>query len=157
MEYLGQFLALGIVFAAVTFALVIIVYIWSGIQISKVLRMLGYQKSWMAWIPLANYYALADAIKDENNNITAFGRDINYLFFAFFWIIGLVLSYIPRVGTLLNLTASIIGLGSVFSTIYSRLEDKKIKDTLMIGLISGLIPIVALIKFTGYKEEEKED
>lgn len=140
--------------AYLVFVLIIAVvfYVLYAISHMKALKALGYDKPWMAWIPFANYYALADAALNGGDSMQLFGSlSIPAMVFKLWWVISFVVSFIPGVGNILNLVLRIICLGTCYIKMYARLEHKDEKDVQAIGYVSGFLPIIALCKFLAGK------
>ena len=71
-------LGLGINFAALLFAGIVGIVIWVFMSLAhmKALNALGYDKAWIAWIPYGSYYGLADAVCENEEKVTLFGKFI---------------------------------------------------------------------------------
>ena len=138
-------------FAVVAVIAVIAIYVWTAVVYQKVLKHLGYKNPWMAWIPYVNNYAVADVIRGDNDKTNVLGLELPYMLFNFWWLIGIVITRIPNVGSILYLALQIICLGTCFKTIYAKCEQKDPSEVAALAYVSGFIPIIALIKFTAYK------
>lgn len=150
-EVMAFLLGVGIVFAMVLVLVAIAVYILVGISHMKALNALGYDKAWLVWIPLVgSYYACADVASQKQESVTLFGSvQIPSVVFKFWWVV-LLLKFIAPLATLATIVACVarvILLGSAYSTLYARLEGRTEQDTLAVGLVSGFLPIVAVVKF----------
>ena len=153
MDNLGVLLgALG-AFLVVIVAIAIAFWVMWSISTYKVLKAFGYANPWMAWIPILNYFALAQITADKDKNTTVIKWKIPTIAFSLWFIVGWVLAEIPNVGSLLNIILQVICLGTCFTFIYSKCEGKTIEEVQAIGYISGLIPIIALCKFLSYKSD----
>ena len=141
--------SIAIIFVSVIIC--IAVYVLMGISHMKVLNALGYDKAWMVWIPVIGiYYACADAAAQRKESVTLFGRiKIPAVVFKFWWVILLLefVNPIAKLAKFLVLVGRVVLLGSAYASLYARLEGKMDQDTQAIGLISGLVPIVAMVKF----------
>ncbi len=136
--------------AYLLFVLVIVVVCWVlyGISHMKALKAVGYDKAWMAWIPFANMWALAEVALDGDESMTLFGSlNIPAIAFKLWWAVGLVLSFIPTVGSLLNLVLTVICLGTCYIKMYAKLDGRDEKDVQALGYVSGFFPIIAVFKF----------
>lgn len=151
MSDLAFVAALGIYFV-VLIIIAIVFYVLYGISHMKALKAFGYDKPWMAWIPFANYFALADAVLNGEDNIKLFGSlSIPAVVFKFWWVIALVVSFIPVVGKILNYVLRIVCLGTCYIKIYAKLDGKAEQEVQALGYVSGFLPIVALFKFLAGK------
>lgn len=145
---------MAIVGAYIVFAFIIIVafYVLYGISHMKALRVLGYDRPWMAWIPFANDWALAEVTLNGAENINFFNSfDIPAMVFKLWWLIAIGVSCIPVVGTLLNVVLRVICLGTCYIKMYARLDRTDEKEQQVIGYVSGFFPIVASCKFLAGK------
>ena len=117
--------------AYLIFILVIGVVCWVlyGISHMKALKAVGYDKAWMAWIPLANMWALAEVALDGDESMTLFGSlNIPAIAFKLWWVVGFVSSFIPMVGGFLNLVLTVICLGTCYIKMYAKLDGRDEKD-----------------------------
>ena len=130
----------------------IAVYVLYGMSHMKALKAMGYDKAWAAWVPFFNTYALADCIPETKEKVEIFGISIPGTVFKFWWLIGIVATWIPVVGSILSLVINFLGAGYCYTSIYSNLEGKSKDEVKVVGHISGLINIVAIVKFFTYKK-----
>lgn len=150
MEWIAFLTAMSMGVLIVCLAVVVALYVVEALAIMRVLTILGYQNPWMAWIPLLNYFALARVTADENGNTRIFGFELPNMVFSFWWIAWLAVDYIPNVGGLLGIVLRVICLGTCFIYIYSHVENKPESEVKALGYVSGLIPIIAIVKFLTY-------
>ncbi len=134
----------------VILAILVALYVLSSIAIMRVLKILGYANAWMAWIPFLNYFALANVTADADGKNKIFGAELPNIVFSFWWVLQIIFNRIPNVGGLLATILQVICLGTCFINIYSRIENKDEKDVQAIAYVSGLIPIIAIVKFLCY-------
>lgn len=150
-DYTALLAALGI-YLIFLLVVVVLVYVLYGISHMKALKALGYDKPWMAWIPFANYWALADVALNGEDSMNLFGSlSIPGIVFKLWWVIYIVVSCIPKVGNLLGMVLTIICLGTCYIKMYARLDGKDEKDVRVVGYLSGWIPLIALCKFLAGK------
>ncbi len=148
----STFLAIIGVYLIAVLAVVIVIYVLYGISHMKALKALGYDKPWMAWIPFANYWALAEVVLNGQESITLFDSlNIPAMLFKLWWVIAFCVSYIPGLGAILNVALRVICLGTCYTKIYARLDRTDEKDTQVLGYVSGFISIVASCKFLAGK------
>lgn len=146
-------LSMGLIVVGVI--IVIALYVFSSYAHMKALNMLGYDKAWLAWIPYANYYACADAVSDNQENVYLFEKySVPALLFKIWWVISIAIGWLPINSTVIWILKSlvqIVFLGAVYTKMYARLEYKSEQDTQVMGCISGFLPIIAAIKFITLK------
>ena len=139
-------LVLGILLFSILF--MGIFYVLYGISHSRALKALGYARPWMAWIPLANYWALAEAAMDGEENVVFFSTvSVSTASFRLWWLFAYVVSLVPGVGTILNIAMRVICLGTCYIKVYARLNGKTEAETQVLGYVSGFLPIIAVVKF----------
>lgn len=141
-------MAVIIAYFIIVFAIIAVFYVLYGISHMRALRALGYDRPWMAWIPFANDWALAEVTLNGAENINLFNSfDIPAMVFKLWWLIAIGVSYVPIVGMLLNLGLRVICLGTCYIKMYAKLDGTDEKEQQVIGYISGFFPIVAACKF----------
>lgn len=150
MELFTFITAMSLGVMLVCLAVAVAVYVVEALAIMRVLTILGYESPWMAWIPLLNYFALARVTANENGNTRILGFELPNIVFCFWWVAWLAVDYIPNVGSFLGMVLRVICLGTCFIYIYSRVENKPESEVQALGYVSGLIPIVAIVKFLSY-------
>ncbi len=144
----------SIVLIIVALVALLAVYVLTALAYQKVFKKFNYPRPWMAWIPLANSWAIADVIQDKEGNVTIFGQKIPAMAFNFWFVVPFLLSYIPGIGSLLNVAANVILFGTICIHLYSRIENKSEKDVQILGYVSGWISIIAIIKFLMIKDTD---
>lgn len=153
MDSLGVLVGAGIVVVLIALVIVVAAYILASLGTQKVLKKFQYPRPWMAWIPFANYYALADILQDKEGNTSILGQKVPAMLFNFWFVVPFALSYVPGVGSILYMVANIILYGTICTFIYSRIDNKPEKDVRVLGYLSGWISIIAIIKFLCIKED----
>lgn len=146
-------LSMGLMVVGVIIAIAL--YVFSSYAHMKALNMLGYDKAWLAWIPYANYYACADAVSDNQENVYLFEKySVPALLFKIWWVISIAIGWLPINSTVIWILKSlvqIVFLGAVYTKMYARLEYKSEQETQVMGCVSGFLPIIAAIKFIAIK------
>ena len=140
------------------FCLVIIMvavgmYILRAVAFQKLLRKYNYRKSWMAWIPFAQYYALADAAAEGKPTMKLFSGDCPVWWFKFWYIITFAAAYIPFIGAPAIFVFKMFFLGSVYRTIYARCENRTLGSRTALGFFSAIIELIPIIKFLHYNKD----
>ena len=125
-------------------------YILRAVAFQKLLRKYNYRKSWMAWIPYAQYYALADAAAEGSPTMKLFSADCPVWWFKFWYIITNVAAYLPFVGPVAIFIFKMFFLGSVYRTIYARVEGRTLGSRTALGFFSAIIGLIPIIKFLHY-------
>ena len=108
------------------------------------------------WIPYGVFYACADAAAEgEGEKVKLFGSlELPAMVFKLWWILPVALLFIPVNGTVENvitIVLNVVFLGCSYAKMYAKLEGKQESETQAIGCVSGLIPIIAVVKFLSYK------
>ncbi|MDE6920432.1 MAG: hypothetical protein K2P40_05670 [Lachnospiraceae bacterium] len=143
--YLAVFLVIGLV-----------VYVLSSLAHMKALKALGYSKAWMAWIPFVRLYAFADVAADNQESVHMFGSvSVPAVLYKFWWVVWIVLPFVPIIGSLASTVVLVVFLGNCYVKMYARLEGTTEQDQQVIGYLSGLLPIIAIVKFLAGKYNTK--
>ena len=143
---------LGASIGVILLCLVVMVacYVLYAVSHMKALKALGYKNAWLA------FYACADAAAEvEGEKVKLFGSlELPAMVFKLWWILPLALLFIPVNGTVENvitIVLNVVFLGCSYAKMYAKLEGKQESETQAIGCVSGLIPIIAVVKFLSYK------
>lgn len=158
MEDLDR-MVLTVVFslAGVVLLIALISWILYGISHSRILKLMNYPSPWMAWLPYANYYALADCIKSQTVNI--FGVQVHRNKFKLWWALKMLLNFIPEFGWILGFILEIACLGLCYAEIYSYTDNKPKEDVIILGYVSGFVQLIPtfkyLIEYKGGKRNDK--
>lgn len=135
----------------------LLVYLWISLELSWLFRMCNYEHAWMAWIPLLRYYALAEVTGDQGGltHIYLLGIDVPTSMFRFWPVLTLIVSCIGgNLGSVLEFVLEILCLGTSFTTLYSKFENRPVSDVKILGYLSGWLPVIAWIKLTIYRSKQ---
>ena len=103
MSYANAIIGLGVGIAAVILIIAIACYVIFSYAHMKALKALGYDKAWLAWIPYGCTFACADAAAKDEDPVELFGSfTVPALLFKLWWILLLVLGFLPFPGWLSN-------------------------------------------------------
>ena len=148
---------LGASIGVILLCLVVVVacYVLYAVSHMKALKALGYKNAWLAWIPYGVWYACADAAAGYEDPVRLFDSfEVPATVFKLWWILPVALLFIPVNGTVENvitIVLNVVFLGCSYAKMYAKLEGKQESETQAIGCVSGLIPIIAVVKFLSYK------
>ena len=144
-------LGMGMAIVAIVGIIIIACYIIFSMSHMKALKAMGYDKAWLAWIPYGVWYACADAVAGDEEQVRLFDSfEVPALVFKLWWIVPLVLNFVSFSGSLenmINFALNLVFLGSTYAKMYAVLDRKSEKETQTIGAVSGIVPIVAVVKF----------
>ena len=142
---------MGMAIIAIVGIIVIACYIIFSMSHMKALQAMGYDKAWLAWIPYGVWYACADAVAGDEEQVRLFDSfAVPVLVFKLWWIVPLILNFVSFNGSLenmINFALNLVFLGSTYAKMYAVLDHKTEKETQTIGAVSGIVPIVAVVKF----------
>jgi hypothetical protein len=148
MELDSAILAFIGAYIIVVLVIMLAYYVIASLAYMKALKAVGYKRPWMAWIPCADYYALADAAANGQENVTLFSTlSVPAVLYKFWWAVMIVANFIPVVGTVLAWVIRVVFFGNCFVRLYAMTEHTSEQQQLVIGYVSGLLPIIAVIKF----------
>lgn len=131
MSYANAIIGLGVGIAAVILIIAIACYVIFSYAHMKALKALGYDKAWLAWIPYGCTFACADAAAKDEDPVELFGSfTVPALLFKLWWILLLVLGFLPFPGWLsnvLNIALNIVFMGSIYAKMFARAgwQDRK--------------------------------
>lgn len=154
-------------FAAVAFGLIAAYYIFTSAANARALRMAGYNKAWLAWVPYLRYFAIADATKEEGPSTKIYGRWNVYnalytLWFALLLVVQIldegITDFIPAtLGTILDIIIMGVFLGGAYAKLLSKISGKPERECYTFGIWSGVFPIVAAVRFCFVKKIETKE
>ena len=154
MEEFGVFVVLLILLiwflVLICIAVGVAMYILRALAYRKAMRLLHYRKSWMAWIPFAQHYALADAASEGAPTMKLFNADCPVWFFKFWFLMSYALSVFPFGGAIAGFIYRLFFQGSVFRTAYAKIENRSLGSRTAIGFFSTIIELIPIIKFLSY-------
>ena len=126
----------------------LIVWLVSCMAHYKMFKMMNYQYPIAAWIPYWRSYALADVVVGKEKQIIVFGLKVPATLFKLYWLVSFALALvIPGIGSIISFILTSLCVGICYGRIYSVLEKEPIEDCLVLGIVSGFIRIIAVIKF----------
>lgn len=161
MTFVSLLLAMGIFF--IIYAIISIIgYVIASISTYRVLNICRYKNKWMAWAPYLRYYSLADVVCEKKPSIKFISFELPSILFKFWWVLIFVNSFtsdvlpeldlqlVSNVISILVILIKILFSGNVYSHVYAKIEGKTYSETMLLGFLSGLLPIIAYIKFLRY-------
>lgn len=155
MENLSALFATFGLAIAICLAFVVVIYVLYCKAWSKILKMYGYENTWMAWIPYLQYYALADAAFKNKEKVKFFPWEMSAFVFKFWWVVALINVFWPsNIMSYAVVIAQTLALGTVFAHIFAKAEDKTYDETKFFALVAGFFPIIAMIKFFSYDKNK---
>lgn len=144
------------VFAAIIYAVIvvwaicvvigIVLYILFSIALSRGLAACGYGEPWMAWIPVARKYALADCAVHGMDRVYLWDVPFPGWLFRFHWAICGILMFIPYGGWVLAVGLRIFAEGPCYAAMYAAVEGTAPGEKLLVGYLSAVIPVIPIVK-----------
>lgn len=151
MSYVNALFGLGFMIVLIVLVIAIAIYVLFSYAHMKALKAMGYDKAWLAWIPYGCTFACADAAVKDEDPVELFGSfTVPALLFKLWWILLLVLAFLPFPGWLsrvLNIVLNVVFLGSTYAKMFAELDRKTESEEQVIGCVSGFLPIIAVFKF----------
>lgn len=156
MDDVTVWLAVIVAYLGVIIVIGLIYYVLSSLAHMKALKALGYDKAWMAWIPFAQQYALADVAAANQSSVPLFGSvSVPAPLYKFWWAVWIVLSFIPIIGSIASVVWLVVFLGNCYMKVYARLDGTSEQEQQVIGYLSGFLSIIAVVKFLAGKYHTK--
>ena len=155
-------ISVGFIVLCIFFSLFsIAIYVANAIIMTKALTEVGYKYPWFSWIPFLKSYAIADLLKaDENGLIVVGGLKFDIKVYKFYWLASLMVSsfvfFVIPVGAIVSIAINAFCGALCYKELYSNFEiiDKKNE---WICYLTGIIPIIAPIKYLIYKNKKEHD
>lgn len=126
-------------------------YILNSYSLFMILKGVGYEMAWLAWIPFCKYFAITMAFNYKNDpNINVFGLAIPRPVAGFASIIcGILGKLIPVIGGVFPILAILIN-GFILAEMFDICEDNEPGKNTAMGIISSLIVFVQIFMFFKY-------
>ncbi len=157
MDWFGVVIAILGTYVLVALAILVGGYILTSIAHMKALKALGYDNAWMAWIPFAQQYALADVAAGNQETVMLFGSlSVPAMLYKFWWVLWIVLMFIPIVGRLASWAVLVVFRGNCYVKIYARLDGTSEQEQQVLGYLSGCFAIIAIVKFLASNYSTKQ-
>lgn len=142
---------ISLVASLVYLAILVTVYVVNSLAFQKCLRHFGYPNAYWAWIPFLNFIALTECTGMSSAII--FGKEIPMSKFKYWFPIVTVASAVCCCLSIPGIVIQLICCGWMYTTIYDSLDGTMPKHRISaIGVLSGLIPIIAWVKFFSIKD-----
>ena len=133
-------------------------YVVTSLAIFRVLKLVEYDKVWFAWIPIINTYSLIDAFKCVIQGFPLLNYQVDIKTFKILWGIG---TFLPIFGistshsifAFILFIIKILIMSSLYTYIYATMEYTSLNNQKVLGLISGIIPVIAIVKFFLYNKK----
>lgn len=142
---------IGIIILIIASILSLVIYVLNSYPLYMILKSVGYEMAWLAWIPFCKYFAIAMAFNTKNEpNITLFGLALPRPVAGFASLIGVVLSSIvPVIGGVFPILAILIN-GGILCEMFDVCDDREPGANMGMGIISSLIVFVQIYQFFKY-------
>lgn len=146
----GMLGAAGIAVILFAVLICIAVYVATAYPLFVILKEVGYEYAWLAWIPICQYFTIVMAFNAKDDpNLTIAGIEIPRPLAGFAGVIAGVLGNIPFIGFIFPILAVIVN-GFILAEMYDVCEDSEPGQNTAMGIISALVGIVAIIMFWKY-------
>lgn len=147
-EILASFLL--IILVAITIIL-FMSYLWSSIVYGTILKACGYDKPWLVWIPILRYWAISWLMTDDNDSPVSRMYGVIPMLdivLKLFWLWIPALVYTPVVGPILSIVFWLFFSVWLYTAIAAKCLGTYWTDELAMGIVSTIIPLVAMIRMT---------
>lgn len=142
---------IGIFIAIIAGIISLVVYILNSYALYMILKAVGYELAWLAWVPFCQYFAITMAFNRNNEpNINLFGLQIPRPVAGFASLIGFILGrIIPVIGGVFPILAVLIN-GAILCEMFDMCDDREPGTNMGMGIISSLIIFVQIYQFFKY-------
>lgn len=144
---LGAALGLGIIVITLFVVMVLTLYILIAYPLYMILKSVGYDLAWLAWIPFCQYFAIVMAFNYKDDpNISLFGISVPRPLAGFAVLIASALSFIPIVGKILLILGMIVN-GLILAEMFDVCEDSDPGKNTGMGILSAIIAFIQIPMF----------
>lgn len=133
---------------------VLVGYLVSSAAIVRVLKLFGYERPVLGWIPFARHYALGTVCIQKSGSLPCVTGSfvLSNALLQWGWAAVLAAYFIPAVGYVLGLVLSVLYFGTVYRFVYSRLFGE---DSAVPAAVSSVLRIIFYIRVLACAHEGK--
>lgn len=145
---------IGVLIIIIAGIISLVLYILNSYALYMILKAVGYELSWLAWVPFCKYFVITMAFnyKDEQT-INVFGIPIPRPVAGFASLINIIFSgFIPVIGRFLPILALLIN-GNILGEMFDVCEDSESGKNIVMGIVSALIVFVQIFMFFKYMKK----
>ena len=125
---------------------VLVLYLISVVVIKNILQDLKYKNPNVAYIPVFNAFALADAIPEVDGKVyITKGFAVDKSVFTVFFMLSQLLGYVPYVA-IIGYILQIIGFYKISCFVYSFYEKRTEQDMSLLAGLTAVFPIIFWVK-----------
>lgn len=142
---------IGIIVLIIAAVISLVIYVLNSYSLYMILKSVGYDLAWLAWVPFCQYFAITMAFNRNNEpNINLFGLQIPRPVAGFASLIGIVLGrIIPIIGGIFPIFAILIN-GAILCEMFDICDDREPGTNMGMGIVSSLIVFVQIYQFFKY-------
>ena len=163
-RYFDEYLmAMTGVFATIS-VIGLALYLVASFARYKYLRIRSYENAWMAFIPIANIWALVEATYGKSDRINIYGWDAPAIVLKLWpmvtYVIAIVINVIPFIGNVLSLLLSVLNIAvlvMIFKDMMEHLEKPQETVMAVIAVIFRIVSDIMIISACGSFEPEAQN
>ncbi|MCR5650305.1 MAG: hypothetical protein K6F86_03920 [Lachnospiraceae bacterium] len=163
-EYLDGYLIAMTGFIAVFSLIALALYLVASFARYRYLRIRSYENAWMAFIPIANIWAIVEATYGKSERINIYGWDAPAVVLKLWpmvaYVIAIVINVIPFIGNALSLLLSILNiavLAMIFKDMMEHLEKPQDTVTAVIAVIIRIVSDIMILSACGSFEPGQQN
>ncbi len=133
-------------------------YVLNSLGREYVLKYLGFRHPWMAWLPLIGTIKLAACCDEGENKVNILGRTLPLELFMLWPLADPLWRLLPTdflplgiAGIVFCFAVDILLGGAMYAILYAKMEGKTRRECAVLGYITGVFPIIAMVKFLIYR------
>ena len=122
----------------------------------RYLRIRSYERAWMAFIPIANIWALVEATYGRRERINIYGWDAPAMVLKLWpmvaYVIAAVISMIPVVGSIVSILITILNIAvlvMIFKDMMENLEKPQDNVIAVVAVIFHIVSDIMIISASG--------
>ena len=159
----GYLMAISVVFA-IAAIIGIALYLVASFARYRYLRIRSYERAWMAFIPIANIWALAEATYGRKERINIYGWDAPAIVLKLWpmaaYVLALVINVIPVIGGVLSILLTVLNIAvlvMIFKDMMEILEKPQENVVAVLAVVFHIVSDIMIISATGSFEPGQQD
>ena len=159
----GYLMALSGGFALASI-IAIALYLVASFARYRYLRIRSYERAWMAFIPIANVWALVEATYGRRERINIYGWNASSTVLKLWpmvtYILALVINVIPIIGGILSILLTVLNIAvlvMIFKDMMETLEKPQENVVAVLAVIFHIVSDIMIISATGSFEPGQQD
>lgn len=151
----GFLMAISGVFAFAS-VICLILYLVASYARYRYLKVRSYEKAWMAFIPIANIWALVEATYGNRERVIIYGWDAPAIVLKLWpmvtYVLALIINMIPPIGNILSILLYVLNVAvlvMIFKDMMENLEKPQDNVIAVVAVIFHIVSDIMIISASG--------